>query len=61
MDLVVGVLGNVVGNASGQERPLRWITGKVVVLDVLLVGDQHLELEFGELVPEGESSFLFRN
>ena len=52
--LVVGVLGDVVRDAAGEEGPLRRVAGEVVVLDVLLVGDQHLELQLRELVPEGE-------
>ena len=44
VNLLVGVLGDEVGDASGQERPFSGIGRKVVVLDILLVCDQHLEL-----------------
>ena len=58
VDLVVGVLGDVVGNAPGEEGPLGRVAGKVVVLHVLLVGGQHLDLELKELLPEGERRLL---
>ena len=54
MDLVVGVLGNVVGNAPGEEGPLQGVAGKVVVLHVLLVRRQHLDLQLEEFLPKGE-------
>lgn len=54
VDLGVGVLGDEVGDPAGQERPLSRLGGVVVVLDVLLVGDQHLDLELQELLPEAE-------
>ena len=61
MHLVVGVLSDVVRDAAGQERPLCRITGKIVILDILLVGDQHLELQLSELVPEAQLCLLRRD
>ncbi len=58
MDLIVRVLGNVVGNAPGQERPLQRVTRKVVILHVLLIRRQHLDLQLEELLPEVEGRLL---
>ena len=58
MDLVVGVLGDVVRNTAGKEGPLGWVAGKVMILHILLVSDQHLELELSELVPEAQLRLL---
>jgi len=60
MDLVVGVSRYVVRDASGQERPLRGVAGEIVILNILLIGDQHLELELEELVPKREDGLLLR-
>ena len=60
MDLVVGVLGNIVSNPPGKERPLCGVTGEIVILNIFLACDQHLELQLQELVPEGEHSLLLR-
>ena len=54
MDLGVGLLGDEVRDPAGQERPFRGLRSVVVILDVLLVGDQHLDLELEELFPEGQ-------
>ena len=60
MNLVVGVLGDVVSDATSQEWPLQRITGEVVILYILLVGDQHLELQLLELLPERQDCLLLR-
>ena len=55
--LVVRLLRDVVRDASRQERPLGRVRGKVVVLDVLLVRDQHLDLQ----LPERELGLALRD
>ena len=61
MHLVVGVLGDVVGDPPGKEGPLHGVTGKVVILDILLIRDEHLELELSEFVPEAQLGLLLRD
>ena len=57
----VRIFGYEVGDSSGEEQPLRGVGRVVVVLNVLLVGHQHLDLELQELLPEGQLRRAFRN
>ena len=50
----IRIFGYEVSDSSGEEQPLRGVGRVVVVLDVLLVGHQHLDLELQKLLPEGE-------
>ena len=57
----VRIFGYEVSDSSGEEQPLRGVGRVVVVLNVLLVGHQHLDLELQEFLPEGQLRRTFRN